>query len=193
MRTPRDKLLQRTPNAHYTPEQIEYIYEAAANGLPMQTITKKLKTTHASVRYAFIRRRLSIRHVRDTYTLTANQLRHHLGLAYVTMVDMAAACGLTKQTARRSYHWLNIDQITCLLRDQRFWWRWQPQRITLDWLRDLATEIRSQPVNGAWLPIRDAANHYRTSTRSLIRHASAGIVPAQYLGNRWLIWCPTEK
>lgn len=192
MRTRRYKLLQRTPHQHYTPDQIEYIYEAAMQGLPMQMITKKLKTTHASVRYAFIRRRLSIRHVRDTYTLTVNQLRHYLGIAYVTMVDIVAACGFTKQTARRCYHWLNINQITCLLRDQRFWWRWQPHYISLDWLRDLAERIRNEPTTGHWLPIRDAANHYRTSMRTLTRHASAGIVPAQRLGNLWLVWCPRK-
>jgi DNA-binding transcriptional regulator YiaG len=192
MRRYQPSLLQRKPYQRYTPEQIDYIHTAAASGVPMQTITKKLKTSHISVRVIMHRHGMSIKHVRNTHTMTASELRRYLGISYEATVAMIKACGITKTTGKYCHHWLTTDQVTQVLRDQRFWWRWRLEWISLDWLRELAETIRSEPTTGQWLPTLEAAQHYGISRRAIVHRIAANALQAQRIGNMYIVWCPKE-
>lgn len=184
--------LKRTYGEPYTPEQIEYIYDAAANGLPMRTIAKKLNSTYSSVRSVVHRQGLGVKHIREIYTLTRKQLSDALDIPWQGLLFLLAHHGI-KPHKDTKVRWLNLKETTAFLQDQRYWWRWQPQRITLDWLRDLATEIRSQPVTGVWLPATDAAAQLGIGYHAVQWRINNGTVTAQRLGTLWLVWCPTEK
>lgn len=191
MRTPRHKLLQHKPRQHYTPEQIEYIHTAAASGMSVEAMSKTLKTSYLNIISAMKWRRISIRHVRDTHTLTLVQVSEALGIPHSTLRVLVAACGFSNGRKGGTY-WFDVDRLTKLLQDQRLWWRWQPQSTAIDWLRELAEEIRNEPVAGQWLPAVDAAAHHNMSHRTIIRYAATGKIPAQRLGKLWLVWCPKE-